>query len=358
MWVHQLDPFAFQISGDFGLRWYGLAYLAGFLFCYFAIAIMAKTGRIGLKFEQVSDFVTVAAVGAMLGGRLGYGLFYRPDLFAQWGDSFPYWGILEVHKGGMASHGGILGVILACIIYGHRHKISKFQLIDLAAMSAGVGLFFGRLANFINGELFGRVTQPHWYTVQFPQEMYRWLQEARLEKLKQLAPLVEKISPISVGQGQSLVATNLTWQSWVDGFTSSGRQNIENYISHMVAVTQSSVHKNHSQVIEGLGSVLSPRHPSQIYQGLMEGLFVFLFLFFIWRKPQKAGVISGWFALSYSVVRIIGEQFRLPDAHLGYGLWSLTRGQWLSVGLLVFSFYYLFLVYKSSSLKVGGWRSH
>ena len=103
--------------------------------------------------------------------------------------------------------------------------------------------------------------------------------------------------------------------------------------------------------------MLSARYPSQLYQALFEGLVVLLIVLFIWRIPRKPGIVSGWWAISYCVARIIGEQFRLPDSHLGFQALGLTRGQWISIGFLVVGVIYLAYNYKKDSEKIGGWLS-
>ena len=113
IYVHHLSPFAIQFTETFGIRWYGLAYLAGFLLCFFVTDWMAKKGLILLDRDKVSDFITFGAIGTLVGGRLGYAVFYAPELLLSWSSAFPYWGVLEVHKGGMASHGGIIGIMFA-----------------------------------------------------------------------------------------------------------------------------------------------------------------------------------------------------------------------------------------------------
>ena len=116
-YVHDLSPFALRLGDGFGIRWYGLAYLAGFVGGWLILRWMARTGRGLLRPEQVGDFMTWMVIGVLIGGRLGYVFFYSIDLLWTFSGSFPFWGVLEIHKGGMASHGGILGVMGACILW-------------------------------------------------------------------------------------------------------------------------------------------------------------------------------------------------------------------------------------------------
>ena len=358
-YVHDFDPFALQFTwqplvnlfgSDFGIRWYGLAYLSGFLCTYFVVHWMAKRRLVDIKPENVGDFITVAAIGTMVGGRLGYCLFYAPDLLTSFSSSFPFWGVLEVHKGGMSSHGGILGVIAACFWYGKRQRISKLQLVDFAGLMGGAGIFFGRLANYINGELFGRVCDEGYiWAVKFPSEVYHWA-GYEVQKLKSLSSV---LGSLSTYKNLPANLTKENWEAWVDRYQYAGpaRSNIQSVLSQI----QIAVQEGNESVKEALSHVLNPRYPSQIYQALMEGLLVFVISFLFWKKPRKPGFITGVFGVSYSLMRILGEQYRMPDAHIGYQLFGLTRGQWLSFGLLGLGLVILLVAVKSTSKTCGGW---
>ena len=324
MFVHNLDPFAIEFTWgplvslfgeNFGIRWYGLSYLSGFLVSYYLIVAMAKRNKSYLKPLQVADFVTYAAIGIMIGGRLGYCLFYDFSLVTKFTGAFPFWGVLEVHKGGMASHGGIAGPIVACLLFGAKHKISKLHLLDLAAICAGIGIFFGRLANFINGELFGRIAPDTFnYAVKFPNEMFLWA-STDVARLKSLAPTVALLDKVNMG-ASSMSLTPEVWNSWVDkvGFGGSSLANINHVIYQLIAQIQ----LGNAKIIESIGPILNPRYPSQLYQAAMEGFLAFAITAFFWRKPRKPGIVSVVFGLTYATMRIIGEQFRMPDAHIGF----------------------------------------
>ena len=164
-YLHDLDPFIFHIWGDFGPRWYGMAYVAAFAGGYWLLRILAQRGYTQLRVEQVGDFITWAALfGVMLGGRLGYVLFYHPEMLLD-----PL-SVVRVWEGGMSSHGGMIGLIVFTFWYAWRHKISWTNLGDNLVVVAPIGLFFGRCANFINGELYGRVTNVPWAML-FPKEL-------------------------------------------------------------------------------------------------------------------------------------------------------------------------------------------
>ncbi|MCB1652141.1 MAG: prolipoprotein diacylglyceryl transferase [Alphaproteobacteria bacterium] len=163
MWAFpDIDPVAFSI-GPFPIRWYALAYLAGFLlgwrYCMHLAGLDKDTRP---KPEDIDDFLPWAIAGVILGGRLGYILFYNASFYAQ----YPL-ELIKLWHGGMSFHGGALGVILSMLIYSWRHKISRLRLADMVCATVPIGLFFGRLANFINGELFGRITESPWGMV-FP----------------------------------------------------------------------------------------------------------------------------------------------------------------------------------------------
>jgi phosphatidylglycerol:prolipoprotein diacylglycerol transferase len=156
-----IDPVLFEI-GPFALRWYALAYIAGIVLGWWLARRMVALAPVVATREQVDDFVTWATLGVILGGRLGYVLFYRPGYFLM-----QPWEALYVWQGGMAFHGGMLGVILAALWFCRLQGLSPLAFGDRVAPVVPIGLFFGRLANFINGELWGRVSDAPWAMV-FP----------------------------------------------------------------------------------------------------------------------------------------------------------------------------------------------
>lgn len=332
-WVHNLDPFLIQFSENFGIRWYGMAYLTGFVVGALLMIFLARRGRGTLKAEMVTDYITYVVLGTMIGGRLGYALFYSQDLLTDFSSKFPYWGVLRVWEGGMASHGGIIGVIVAAALFAKRHKLDWRHLGDLTVLGGSIGIFFGRIANFINGELFGREASASLpWAVKFPSEMFLWLKQDAERSLTDTAPtgeLLSRLNNVIEAMGQNVDQ----WNSWVSQVRSSGsaRYQIQVVIDKIIHTVQS----GDENVRALLGQVLTPRHPSQLYEALLEGLFLFVVIFIFWRKPRKPGVVGGLWLTLYALVRIIGEQFRMPDAHIGFQLFGLTRGQWLSIAMLI-----------------------
>jgi len=170
-YVHQIDPFVFRFPEGFfidGVRWYGLSYLAGFALAYLLIKRVTKVGVSTLRPDRVGDMVVVLALGIVAGGRLGYVLFYKIDLLWSFSESFPWWDVFAINKGGMASHGGMIGTIVAAWLFARRYRIRMAHVLDLGAFAAPPGLFFGRLANFVNGELYGRGPTDVPWAVVFP----------------------------------------------------------------------------------------------------------------------------------------------------------------------------------------------
>ena len=162
-WTHNLDPVIFHIWGPMALRWYGLAYLLGFLGAYLILQHLSKCGKFALPSNEISNFIVHLAIfGVFLGGRLGYVLLYASETFFQ----DPLF-ILRVWEGGMASHGGMVGVIAVLLWTAWKKKVSFWNLTDGLVLVAPIGLFFGRVANFINAELWGRPTQVAWGVI-FP----------------------------------------------------------------------------------------------------------------------------------------------------------------------------------------------
>jgi phosphatidylglycerol:prolipoprotein diacylglycerol transferase len=250
-----IDPVALSI-GPVAIRWYGISYVIGILL---GLYWMKKTIKTNPSFHAISpisidQFLSIAIIGIVVGGRLGHVLFYTPSLLIT--DPIK---IVYVWEGGMSFHGGLIGLILAATWHCKKNHISFLKLGDLLACAAPIGLFFGRIANFINGELYGRLTDVPWAVI-FP--------------------------------------------------------------------------------YGGPGA----RHPSQIYEALLEGLGLFILInmaatqsFFM----KQAGKLAGMFLIGYGLARFIVELFREPDIHLGYFFSFFTMGQLLSLPLLGVGVYLL-----------------
>ena len=285
-YVHDLDPIIFRIYDSVGPRWYGLAYVLAFLCSYLLLRVLSKTGWADLPVAKVGDFITGCALfGVIIGGRLGYVFFYNPGMLRE------PWSILKVWQGGMSSHGGMIGVLLFALYYARRHKISWLNLGDNLVVTAPLGLFFGRCANFINGELYGRATNVPW-AMQFPKELLDHPAEA-----EGAVAACAQIDP-ALTTPEAIVAA---------------------------------VHRE-PQIKEVLRSILTPRHPSQLYEAFFEGIVLCAILWFVRRRMrQPNGVLIGLFFICYAIFRIVIERFREPDATLIVGF---TRGQFFSFFLV------------------------
>ena len=344
-YVHQIDPFLFQFTENFGIRWYSLAYILAFVSAYyFMLFIQRKKKSFLTKTKEISDFLTLVFLGVFLGGRFGYVIFYSPHILLEFSSSFPFWEALAVHKGGMSSHGGILGVIAACFVQRFLWKdkpCSVLGLMDLLVIPASLGFFLGRIANFINGELYGRVVEGHFrWAVQFPSEVYEWASQIQREKLESLHEAVSALG----------VSLNRPWQEIVEDFPLVGQKAVYSTLEQLVKATQ----EGNQAVIKALSQVLSPRYPSQLFQAFLEGFLLVLFLLWVWRKPRKHGVMASYFGMGYCFMRVLGENYRMPDSHIGFELWNLTRGQWLSLGLLVLFIGMLIFSLKKSQTSHKG----
>lgn len=245
---HMLDPIAFSI-GPFTARWYGIAYIVGFLLAILVMYFVAKRWKVRFSADDVCVVLLAGMLGVIIGGRLGYVLFYNFELYA----AHPL-EILNFAHGGMSFHGGFVGALVGGVIAAKIIKMPYLSLVDLVIIGAPLGLFFGRCANFVNGELWG-------------------------------AP------------------TDLPWG-----------------------------------VVFGGSAGMIPRHPSQLYEALLEGLLLFVILFVMSRRrpPYPRGTFTGVFMLGYGLARFLVEFVRLPDVQLGYlyGDW-FTMGQLLSVPLII-----------------------
>ena len=261
MLIHpQFDPAAIRI-GSFAIHWYGLMYLMAFAQFLLLGRLRIRAARyqaLGWTYRDLEDLLLAGVLGVVLGGRLGYTLFYMPGYYL----THPL-DILKVWEGGMSFHGGLLGVLLALYWFAKKRNTTFFVVSDLVAPLVPFGLMFGRLGNFINGELWGRPSDLPWAMV---------------------FPMVDNI----------------------------------------------------------------PRHPSQIYQLLGEGVLLGVVLWIYSSKQHRVGQISGLFLLGYGFCRFLAEYAREPDAFLGLLGLGLSMGQWLCVPMILFGIY-LMLQRKNTS---------
>ncbi|MBX3359366.1 MAG: prolipoprotein diacylglyceryl transferase [Phycisphaeraceae bacterium] len=347
-WLHTLDPFLVRFTDSFGIRWYGLAYLAGFVVAYLIMRGLAKRGLILIPYERVGDALMWLIAGVLVGGRLGYALVYQRSLFVEFSSSPPWWGLLAINHGGMASHGGIVGAILASWRIsrgwkgadGQVHgRCTMLHLLDVIGLVSPFGLLFGRLANFVNGELLGRImskpgVEGPWWTVQYPQELSGWVAPG-------LPP--EGHTPVlSVEQQAELWA--LVRKSALPN------QTFGQAVNHLIETAG-----RHAAELKPL---LASRVPSQLLQGAAEGLVLGAVVWMVWYKPRKPGVVAGVWLAAYGVLRVVTEIWRLPDPQFvgadarPYGL---SRGQWLSVVMVVGGLGLLWYSLTRANAAVGGW---
>lgn len=346
MYVHDLNAFALQFSEHFGIRWYGLSYMMGFICAYLLIRWLSFRQRSGLHPNMVGDFITYTALGTLIGGRLGYVFFYAPDLLGKFKVDFPFWGVFAVNEGGMASHGGMIGIVAACLLFARRHGVNSLYLLDLVSVVGPIGIFFGRIANFINGELVGRPAPDHFpYAVKFPQDILNW----PTVDFSRLNGLVDVVDHLNIPRDQ--------WLGMLDKFPldAVSRSQIYDTLSKIVHEIQN----GNAELKAALAPLLTPRYPSQLFAALGEGLILFLWLFFLWRKGRKPGFIAASFIILYSLIRIGDEYFRMPDLQIGFQWLELTRGQWLSIGMFFLGLCMMFIWMRSNSLNIPGWsRGH
>lgn len=248
-WVHTPHPFLIQFTETFGIRYYGLAYLLGFVVAGWLLRLYYKTGRTTLDTNGSADLMVAMVLGVVVGGRLGFFLLYQPEEFLKHPLAF-----FQVWAGGMASHGGFAGVCVALAWFAHRRKISFLHLSDLVVTVAPAGLLFGRIANFINGELWGK------------ESLVRW-----------------------------------------------------------------------AVIFKQTGGGIMPRHPSQLYEAVLEGALLLAYLQWrIWRTDvatRQPGRIAGEFLVGYALARIFCELFREPDEGIA-PLLGLSRGTFYSLFMI------------------------
>ncbi len=323
-WLHDLDPYFVKLWDGGPIRWYGLSYLAAFVLGWLLVIRITKAGRSPLETARTADFTVAIALGAVIGGRLGYCVFYEPSLLTEFTSQAPFWGVLAINNGGMASHGGMIGTVAAAWVFALRHKVPAMHGLDLTSFAAPLGLALGRLANFVNGELYGRPVDDDFpLAVRFPQEIY----EEREVAERVWFALDESGMPLEQ-------AANLEW-------VITAIQNGNEFVTPIVE------------------PLLTPRHPSQLYAAAMEGLAVFVVLALFWLKPRKPGTVTALFGITYGMMRILDERFRLPDAQFIAAdgtLPAITRGQLLS-GVMVLAGVVMFIwCQKRSAEPLGSWR--
>lgn len=257
MFTHpQFDPIAISL-GPVAVHWYGLMYLLSFAIGWAVAIRRTRLAHVDWTREEAGDFLFYVVLGVIVGGRVGYMLFYQPQMLVERPLE-----LLYIWRGGMSFHGGLLGVIAAAAWFGRKRGRGFFDVTDFLAPMIPIGLFFGRIANFVNAELVGRVTDVPWAVI-YPQ---------------------------------------------ID---------------------------------------LLPRHPSQLYEAVLEGLLLFLLLWWFASKPRPRMAVSGLFLLGYGCFRFLAEFFRRPDAHLGFIAFDwLTMGQLLCLPMIALGLLVLGLAYR------------
>jgi len=320
--LHTLDPFVFELTPGVGPRWYGLAYAAGFLSGWCILRELAKRGRIPFSTRDVGDLIFCLMIGVVLGGRLGHCLFYEPHFFIEFGAEFPYWRILAVHQGGMSSHGGVLGVAIACLWFARTRSVAMLVVVDAVAFVAPLGLCFGRLANWVNAELWGKplaaVMQlnPPWWSVKYPDEVF--------------------------------------YSQW-NGSTEFAAERIRlGSAFAMQQYVRDEAYAGNAVMQERLLPTLTAYWPINFMQALSEGVIVFILLAILWATPRRPGLIAGAFLILYGTLRVTTEQFRQADAdYLTFA--GVTVPMQLSA-LMVASGVALLVASKRQQLpRIGGW---
>ena len=264
MIIHNFDPVLIDL-GYFQVRWYSVAYIfgiiLGWVYAYNLIKVTEKENHNRKRFiKDFDDLVIYLIFGIIIGGRFGYVFFYNFEYYYQNLNE-----IFKIWQGGMSFHGGLLGVIVATFIFSKINKRSFFKLTDIVSCAAPIGIFLGRIANFINGELFGK-------------------------------------------------ASNVPW----------------------------------AMIFPGGGNIA--RHPSQIYEAILEGVILFIIINFMAIKKKlllKPGYISCLFLIFYSILRILSENFREPDLHLGYILKYFSMGTLLSIFTFLLGCIIIFFIKKN-----------
>ena len=325
-YVHDFDPVLIEFTDTIKLRWYGLAYLGAFLVGAWLLNVLAKRKLWVLPAGAAGDFIAAAAIfGVFIGGRLGYMLWYHSREHGwDWISQDPLM-IFKVWEGGMASHGGILGLVIFTLVYARKKKVSWRGLGDGLCVVSPLGLLFGRMANFINGELYGRTAEGVAWAVKFPRAL------VEQKKAEGLQPNFDQAAAAAAAASSDLQKPYAAWTEMSARATSPEEQWHANsvFLDQMIPVQRD----NHA-VSKAIEPFLHPRHPSQLYEGLLEGVALFAILWWVrTRYPQlPAGVLTGLFFIFYALFRIVAEQFREPDSKM---VGMMTSGQFLSLFMIV-----------------------
>ena len=252
MFINNFDPVAIEIF-SLEIRWYSLSYIIGIIIGWYLAKNFFVKSEIKEKFD---DYITYVIIGLIVGGRLGYVLIYNFEYYLN-----NIFDIFKIWQGGMSFHGGVIGIIISSIIFSKKNNQNFFEYLDIIALVSPIGIFLGRISNFINSELYGYETSMPW-GVQFIQ--------------------------------------------------------IDNLY----------------------------RHPSQIYEAILEGIILFLILLFFWSKEKHKipGKLSCFFLIFYSIFRFIVEFFRVPDEQIGYLILNFTMGQLISFVFFIIGIFLYFLI--------------
>ena len=337
IYVHHLNPIALPIYGGLALRWYGLAYLFGFIGGFLLLRHLAQRGLWVLKPEKTADFIAASALfGVFLGGRVGYMLFYHLPKVGWAGLAKDPLLVFRVWEGGMASHGGILGLVIFTWFYAKKEKVSWTGLGDGLCVVAPLGLFLGRMANFVNGELYGRVANGVGWAMKFP-----------LTLVDGNAPEFDRFNDAAVAAVQVEPKLSKAYQALE---AASNQEYPYAKSAYFEALLDANRHSG--KVNDAIAPYLEPRHPSQIYEGLLEGALLFTILWVVRVRFKNAphGLLTGLFFLLYPIFRIFGEQFREPDAAM---VGFLTKGQFFSLFMFIFSGCFLTYAWRGRNKTVS-----
>ena len=300
-----ISPVVVRIAGPFALRWYGLMYIVGFTLGYYLLVRLARRSRLAIEAPYVGELVGWMALGVIVGGRLGYLLFYNPSSFLRPLEVFMLW------EGGLSFHGGLVGVVLVLWWFARRRGTTFLALADGIALAAPPGIAAVRLANFINGELYGRLAS----------ESVPWAMRFPSDPVARRLLGIQSSLPQDVYEAAKSARASGVWAQ--------------------------------------IESQIPLRHPSQLYEAATEGLLLFLLVWAVvalarrYRWPLRNGFLSGVFLIGYALARSIVENYRQPDAQftgpgdpLGTVLGPLTMGQVLSLGLLIGGILVLFIIHR------------
>lgn len=336
--VHDFSPFVWRLNEDIGIHWYGLLILFALGLCSMCMRWLSHRQRMEFSNIQIIDFLLISTVSVLFGARIGFCLFYDPELFLRFRPSAPFWAVLALSEGGLSMHGALIGFVLSTVLFARRRGLNRLYLFDVGGFCAPLVIFFIRIGSFLSGEAFGRPAgESFLLAMKFPREIFIWSKEDP----GQLASLALVVQKFGIEPQQ--------WQLWLSQAAGDGavREKINDVLGHLVLA----VDEGDAAIRGALESLLTPRHPAQLYAGALDGILLFVMMLLVWRGPKMAGQVGAFFLIMLSMMHVLlTEYVFLPLSESHYRLNMILNLCAFGLGVI------FFLVWsRSGSILIPGW---